>query len=1146
AGLSAGCYGQMNGYKTRIFELHDKPGGLCTSWKRKGYTFDGCIEWTIGSKAGTPVNRIFAELPAQLVARALRVAADRERHGVQRAILRVRAWQRDGQLLPAADEIAVAVESLQQRGASQAVAALAAAWLPNWREQSDPQLPRIAAAWLRAVADGGNLADAADLTHHWPAAWSAEANLALARAELAFRAGDYPGCRSLAEAILQRDPQQAEAWLWLAFAATWQGDRQAAQPAMVRAAALAAPGSDTADLLDYLQGLHEYYAGQLDPAEHRLRALLRRTRPGLWPAIQGALGLVAHRRGDLAAAREHYGMAASLAQAQGDRSRALNMAMNLAVIDHESGELGAALAGYRRVIDLAEHNGNPGAAARAKTNRGNLLASLGLLDAALGDLTAAVPFWQEVGNHHLLGNALCVLGEIARRQGRAGDAAELLARADRALEQAGAVTERLEIQIELGQIELAAAHVDQARQRGLEVRQAAASAGHSEWHGRALTLLAQCELDAEPWLAVPRDRMAALDDDLRLALDLLPASKALHRNQACALRARLLLQRGQIDDARQLAQQQVGVLQRVAATLRGAERAAFERDPADAAARTLLQALAQLPEVPHGGSARPGLVPTLLAVNRRLGEQRDIPQILETLMDSAILLTGAERGFLVLDEGDPGTSVEVRATQLKVAVARNLDRENLKKPQHKLSHTVAEEVFLTGESVLSLDAQVDTRFADQASVHGGALRSILCVALRSQTGSLGVVYVDNRFASGAFTDEHATVLSALADQAAIAIHTARLLQAQRDTAEALRKSRAEVEDLNAQLRSQLAEVEHELDDVRADLQAQRLAIAHRSDYSQIKGESPQLLQVFSLMDRVRDHDFPLLLVGESGTGKELVARAIHFTGRRKRGPFVAINCGALPANLLESELFGHARGSFTGAVAERRGLFEAAHTGTLLLDEVGEMPLEMQVKLLRVLQTSEFNRVGESTLRRVDVRVIAATHRDLAAMVRAGTFREDLLYRLKVVELRIPPLRERPGDIAVLAEHFLRENRAAGIGKVESIGKAALQRLLQFSWPGNVRQLEMVLKSACLFADSPVLERSDIDSLLQRERGGAVASARGEPEAWWSVASLDVIEARVVAARLAAMGGNKRKAAESLGIDRGTLYKKLQQAQGEA
>lgn len=1085
-------------------------------------------------------------LPRELVGAELREAAAAAGTSAERAVLRVRAWQWDGAAAPGAAEVAEAAEGLLAQGAYEAVASLCGPWLAaDLAAVAAADLAAVAAALVTAKTAQGQLADAGDLLTHWPASWSGFRPLLLAKAEWSFRSGLYPQCRAMATELTERDPEDADAWLWLVFAATWQGDREAAAVALEQARAASRHRPDCLDVAQYLGGLHSYYAGRLEEAEAALTELLPRARAGLLSATQGALGLVSHRRGELAQARQHYQDAASVAEAIGDRSRAVNMTMNSAVVDHEAGELGRALEGYGRVIALALRAGNTGAEARARNNRGNLLATLGLFAAAKADLQPALVVWLEVENAYMEGNARCLLGEIARREGLLTEGHLQLARADEALERAGATHERLEIQLEQAYLQLLSGQPTTARQAANQLRSQASAAGQREIHGRALALLALSELEETPFRTMPSDRLARVGDDLRLALELLPPSKPLHRTLAAALRVRLLLQRGRLLEAVEAAREQLALIERVALTLSGEERQAFERAPGDAAARAVLAAVAQCHVSSGGDGARTGLLPTLVSINRRLSNQRDIADMLDIVMDSAILLTGAERGFLLMDDGDPSDAPELRAVRLRVAVARNLDRENLKRPQHKLSHSVAEEVFASGEAVLSVDAQADSRFAEQASVHTGSLRSILCVPLRMQSGALGVVYVDNRFAAGAFSPEHAALLAALADQAAIAIQTARLIGKQRETAEALEKARAEVLVLNGQLRAQLADVEDQLDNARADLDAQRLAIARRSDYSQIKGESPHLLRLFGLMDRVRDHEFPVLLRGESGTGKELVARAIHFTGRRKKGPFVAVNCGALPANLLESELFGHSRGAFTGAVAERRGLFEAAHGGTLLLDEVGEMPLEMQVKLLRVLQTSEVTRVGETATRKVDTRLVAATHRDLQAMVTQGTFREDLLYRLKVVELVIPPLRQRAEDIPLLVEYFIGENRAAHVGSVARVSKSAMGRLVQFAWPGNVRQLETVLKSACLFADGQVLELSDVDPLLSRERADvATLSDASAPGAWWDSASLPEIEERLINARLERFAGNKKRAAESLGIDRGTLYNKLRDRGG--
>jgi transcriptional regulator with GAF, ATPase, and Fis domain len=242
----------------------------------------------------------------------------------------------------------------------------------------------------------------------------------------------------------------------------------------------------------------------------------------------------------------------------------------------------------------------------------------------------------------------------------------------------------------------------------------------------------------------------------------------------------------------------------------------------------------------------------------------------------------------------------------------------------------------------------------------------------------------------------------------------------------------------------------------------------------IVGVSRALQEVFKIVGRVARSDAPVLVTGESGTGKELVAKAVHEYSPRRGHELVAINCGAIPENLLESELFGHEKGSFTGAIARRAGRFEQCHNGTLFLDEIGDMPLSVQVKLLRVLQDGTFSRVGSNETEKADVRIIAATNKDLASEVAAGRFREDLYYRLNVVEIRIPPLRERPEDIPLLAEFFLqRITRKNGMARIR-LSAEAIQALQAHRWPGNVRELENTIARACALASSNVLLARDI------------------------------------------------------------------------
>jgi two-component system nitrogen regulation response regulator GlnG len=319
------------------------------------------------------------------------------------------------------------------------------------------------------------------------------------------------------------------------------------------------------------------------------------------------------------------------------------------------------------------------------------------------------------------------------------------------------------------------------------------------------------------------------------------------------------------------------------------------------------------------------------------------------------------------------------------------------------------------------------------------------------------------------------------------------------------------------------------------------------------GRSGALLEVFKTIGRVASSDVPVLVTGESGTGKELVARAIHQASARAEQPFVAVNAAAIPRELLESELFGHERGAFTGAVDSRPGRFREARGGTLFLDEIGDMPLELQAKLLRVLQSGEVTSVGGRRPEHVDVRIIAATHRDLDAAVRDGRFREDLLYRLRVVPIEIPPLRERPEDIAALAQHFVaRYAEELGSGP-RVLSPDALECLLAHAWPGNVRELENAIKRALVLGSGEVLTREAFAFLAPPAAPGEAAVPAGleelvlrEVDAALAAGARDLhdallqrIERPLLERVLAHTGGNQLRAAALLGINRNTLRKKL-------
>ena len=309
----------------------------------------------------------------------------------------------------------------------------------------------------------------------------------------------------------------------------------------------------------------------------------------------------------------------------------------------------------------------------------------------------------------------------------------------------------------------------------------------------------------------------------------------------------------------------------------------------------------------------------------------------------------------------------------------------------------------------------------------------------------------------------------------------------------------------------------------------------RSDaLDRLAGDSPELGDVKRRLAVIGRASGSVLVLGASGTGKELAARVIHDMSPRAGGPFVAVDCGALSEGVLESELFGHARGAFTGAAAERRGLFEAAHGGTIFLDEIANTTLQLQARLLRVLQEREVRRVGCNVSRRIDVRVIAATNRDLARDVRLGTFREDLLYRLDVLSVRMPSLRERIGDVAAIAEHVLHEISQETCRRMR-LTIEALALLQAHDWPGNVRELRNVLEQAAAFAEDGVIRGAHLPDRIAGRVGAEPVHSSPRP----LQAHLDSFERRLLAARLTANAWNRTRTAAELGITRRTLFAKM-------
>lgn len=332
----------------------------------------------------------------------------------------------------------------------------------------------------------------------------------------------------------------------------------------------------------------------------------------------------------------------------------------------------------------------------------------------------------------------------------------------------------------------------------------------------------------------------------------------------------------------------------------------------------------------------------------------------------------------------------------------------------------------------------------------------------------------------------------------------------------------------------------QLQEMKKEINLLHQALSESYQWDRILTHSPKMMEICRDTARIARSQATVLITGESGTGKELIARAIHFSSPRANGPFIKINCGALPESLLESELFGHEKGAFTGAQLQRQGLFERANGGTLLLDEVGEMPLNLQVKLLRVLQEREFERIGGSQTIKVDIRILAATNRDIEEMVKEGSFRQDLYYRLNVIHLSVPPLRERPEDISLLANHFLQKFSQENGREIIEIDLATLSRLQAHQWPGNIRELSNVMERAVIMSTGMVIFPEDLPTHLQ---------PAGDDQKMPSVVSgefnlkenVKCYEKELIISALAEHQGNRTRTALALGISRRALMYKLQE-----
>ncbi|MGK4005837.1 sigma 54-interacting transcriptional regulator [Sorangium sp. So ce1036] len=849
-----------------------------------------------------------------------------------------------------------------------------------------------------------------------------------------------------------------------------------------------------------LAGLHLGLAAGLHRDRRAPRALVRALS---YQAID------AFRAGEVEAALAGYRQALATAEEHGLGDLVARSSLNVGTACHQSGELGEALAAYERGARLASALGQADLALVLDFDLAKLWADVGAFERAARIAARVQAEAERRGAPFFAAAAISVLGDCALAAGDAAEAARRFERSRRGFEAQGAQREVVEEELELCRAHLARA-VQGAEEGALDDARGALARARA--HGAALEapdLGARTAL-LEGRLALRGGDLAAARERLERALAL--AERAAQPDLVADVRLALADAGDAAGDAEAAAAQRERATSAWAAMARSLPEAlahAFWTHPRRRAARPPPPApgVAPAPQLPE----RAAKLERLLAVFRKLNSSVEIADILAMAMDAAIDLTAAERGFLLLEQ--PGG-------ELRVAVARNVDREKVGRSHLKFSYGIAERAIEAQEPVVTVDAQEDPRFREHASVHAMRLRSVIAVPIRSPDGVLGALYLDNRFRRARFAAEDVDLLLAFADQVALAVRNARLVSDLRRRTAELEAERRRVEEL---LRGQAAEIGR----LQEEVLVRQQALEHRYDYGAIVGRGAAIRGVFATLDRVVDTPVSVLVTGESGTGKELVARAIHFAGPRKAGPFMGINCAALPAALLESELFGHVRGAFTGADRDRTGLVVAARGGTLFLDELGEMPLEVQAKLLRVLQEREVRPVGSAEAVRVDFRLVCATNRDLLVEAARGRFREDLYYRVAVVQIRLPPLRDRLEDLPELALHFVRR-AAEQLGRpAPELSREALRRLGQHRWPGNVRELENVITKAVVLCDGRKIGPDDVDLPRPREGGGRGAP---RPHADERAALLDALDRT---------GWNAVQAAREAGMSRATFYRKL-------
>ena len=1001
----------------------------------------------------------------------------------------------------------------------------------------DPEIgtPAEHIAWATALALVGKYDEALTVLDASPRDGTTEVTIELAerRAWLLGRRGDPVAARQVLETVLAEvgplgGPSasqvlrlRARLARLLVSCGLYSEALQAAQPALRET-------SDAGLFAQEAAALALTYAGRLPDADSLIAGLEKTAKASpdrpLGARVPALRGLYWQLTGQPMPAAQAYREAALRCEELHDIHGQAAAVFNLGCVLADTGQFDEALAAFRRALRDLGRLGIVTDLALALYNTGLLLLQLGDLETAG---RTARRLRDEAGASKaeaFMAYASSLDADIARRRGAPRTALPLYLAAEEAFACAGnqpmaeaSALARAETMAEAGQAAEALIAWGRIRSTAASpvVSPAAASLGDE------MLALAQGHIV----LALPPET-AERDRELGRRLSALADAALAQGRKPAAWRAAHLASRlfSRIGDASASHEQAraAQLFEEVKMNTPTQYRSGLDRDPdapslglASSDARTATALLVERAARAEGRLRR------LQRINKRLNSDLRLARVLEAVIDTAIEMTDAERGFLLLKDG---------SGELVVKVARNIDQTTLDAPDFVLSRSIAKQAAETGQPVVTVDAAGDRRFREAASVSDLHLRSVLAAPLSVKGNVVGTIYVDHRLRKGVFDDEALAMVMDFAEQGAIAIENARLVSE-------LRRRENQVQALNRRLEHELRVQEQALQGVREELKESRHAAALRYDYRQIVGQTPRMLDLFHLLDRVTDTALPVVIEGESGTGKELVARAIHFNGPRRNRPFVSENCAAIPETLLESTLFGHVKGAFTGADREARGLFAVADGGTLFLDEVAEMSPAMQGKLLRVLQDGEFHRVGSERPQKVDVRVLVATNKDLDRLLEQGKFRRDLFFRISVVRLVLPPLRDRSEDIPLLVQHFMQKAAAASGTAAKVVDPSAMAALCSYRWPGNVRELENEVTRAAAFS-GPVVTVSDLSPQV-RAGSDPAATLADERDGIRLRPRVERLERTLVREAMTRCGGNQTKAAKVLGLSRFGLQKKL-------